>query len=171
MPPMLLRHSGPTPDSAGPAVVAALRSPAVLLGMLAGIVRRQLLPIVLIVLSVLGLGVGYLVTTPSEFTAVALLLLDSRRTAVKAEQASPAESGYDPARVESQVQLLRTDTIALSVIRDLHLTDDPEFRCGGAGFLTSLIAPVVRLFEDENPCSDFEITRTAVAVFANRLTV
>jgi polysaccharide biosynthesis transport protein len=155
---MLFRRFKPTPDSGA---VATLSSPAALLTMLVGVVRRQLLLIILITLSVFGLGLIYLIITPPQFTATALLLLDSRRVvASRAEQSPIAETGYDPARVESLVQLLRTDTIALSVIKSLHLTEDPEFACRNS-----------TLFAAEKPCSEFQRTRTAITAFANRLAV
>jgi succinoglycan biosynthesis transport protein ExoP len=161
---MLLRRFKPTPDSGA---VATLSSPAALLTMLAGVIRRQLLLIILITLSVFGLGLAYVITAPSQFTATALLLLDSRRIIIKAEQSPAAEAGYDPARVESQVQLLQTDTIALSVIKKLDLTKDPEFACRSS----TPTAPLLHLFAAEKPCSEFERRRTAASAFANRLTV
>jgi polysaccharide biosynthesis transport protein len=168
---MLHRHSNPTNTLGGSGAPAKPSSLAVLVATLLGAVRRQFLPIVLIATSVFGLGAIYLVITPPGYTAFALLLLDSRRAIVRAEQSPVADAGYDPARVESQVQLLRTDTIALSVIKELNLTEDPEFACDRPDMFGALIAPLSHLFEASRPCTEFERTRFAAAVFANRLGV
>ena len=39
----------------------------------------------------------------------------------------------DQSTVESQVEILKSETIALAVIKKLHLADDPEFVGGGGG--------------------------------------
>jgi succinoglycan biosynthesis transport protein ExoP len=167
MPSMLLKRAKPT-DFAGPSTVRGLSSPAALFSMLVGVIRRQFLLIVLIAVSALGLGFAYLIITPSEFTATALLLSDSRRIAIKGEQST--EVGYDPARMESQVYVVRSATIALAVIKDLHLTEDPDL-VGKPGLIGMLVGPLFRLFETETPPSELQLTRTAVDAFTSRLTV
>jgi succinoglycan biosynthesis transport protein ExoP len=166
---MLERRSNPTPDSPGSSTAAELSSPAAAIAMLVGVIRRQLLLIILIAVSGFGLGLTYLIVTPSEFTATAMLLLDSRRVAIKSEQS--ADVGYDPARMESQVYVVRSETIARLVIRDLHLIEDPEFVGGNRGLIGMLVGPLIRLFEEKTPPSEPQLALTAVDAFASRLTV
>jgi succinoglycan biosynthesis transport protein ExoP len=166
---MLLRRPDPNADSPGPSAAAELSSPAALIAALVGVMRRQLVLIALIVVSALGLGLAYLIITPSQFTATAMLMVDSRRIAIKSEPS--AEFGYDPARMESQVHVVRSETIARSVIRDLRLTEDPEFVGDGPGLIGMLVGPVVRLFGEETPLSEPRLALIAVDAFARRLTV
>ncbi len=44
--------------------------------------------------------------------------------------------------VESQVEILRSENIALAVIKQLHLTDDPEFVGFGGGLIGSAYGTV-----------------------------
>ena len=41
--------------------------------------------------------------------------------------------------VESQVEVLKSESIALAVIKQLHLTEDPEFTGGGGGLIGTLL--------------------------------
>src|SRR5207245_911073 len=59
---------------------------------------------------------------------------------------------------------------ALSVIKDLRLTEDPEFTGLGGGLIGTLFGSVFNWFgSDAAPRSDFELTRQAVGTFRDRL--
>jgi succinoglycan biosynthesis transport protein ExoP len=86
----------------------------------------------------LGLGLLYLLMATSQYTAVALLVTDTRRT-----HAVPAvpEVTVDPAVIESQIEMIRSEKISRAVIRRLNLENDPEF-VGTGGLLSSLVESI-----------------------------
>lgn len=76
---------------------------------------------------------------PSIFTASALVLVDSSRKNLLDPEAQTTSSATDNARVESEVEILRSDAILLEVIARNDLIDDPEFgvrRGLGSRFMT-----------------------------------
>ena len=61
----------------------------------------------------------------------------------------------DTSAVESQVEILKSETIALAVIKKLHLTEDPEFVGPGGGLIGTLLGAVTGLFASNEPSSEF----------------
>jgi succinoglycan biosynthesis transport protein ExoP len=146
-------------------------SSADLLADAVGFLRQQYLVIVLAVLLMLGLGGLYLLNARPVFTATATLIIDSRKNQLFQQQSVLGEIPIDSSSVESQVQILKSETIALAVIKDLHLVDEPEFSGSGGGFIGAVIGGIVHLFGATSPSSEFETMRRTVEAFANRLTV
>jgi polysaccharide biosynthesis transport protein len=83
--------------------------------------RRSI--IIACVLGAVGLAVLYLLVAPQKFTATAVLMLDTKRA--PSEEAS--NDSVDAIVVDSQVEVLRSDKIALAVVDKLGLWNDPEF--------------------------------------------
>ena len=82
----------------------------------------------------LHLGSVYLLTTPASYTSHAMLLIDSSKLRVLRQQDAPlGDTPIDTAQVETQVEILKSENIGLSVIKDLKLNDDPEFAGSGGG--------------------------------------
>ena len=78
----------------------------------------------------------------------------------------------DSAAVESQVEVLKSENIALAVIKQLKLTEDPEFVGSGGGLIGAILRIALqRSFATTGPESEFDLTRGAVSVFENRLGV
>ena len=73
--------------------------------------------------------------------------------------------------VDSEVEILKSENVSLAVIKQFHLAEDPEFVGRGGGLIGALIGSVSDLFGRDVPKSEFELTRRAVALFAERLTV
>ena len=61
----------------------------------------------------------------------------------------------DTAQVETQVEILKSENIGLSVIKDLKLTEDPEFVGSGGG----LVGNILGLLTSSKVQSDTELTR------------
>src|SRR5262249_38504788 len=94
------------------------------------------------------LGVVHLKTTPPIYTAHAKLMIDSGKARAAQQQALPGTYiPIDFAEILTQVEVLKSDNIGLSVIKDQQLTKNPAF-VGGAG------SPDAR--------SESELTRTAL---------
>ena len=45
----------------------------------------------------------------------------------------------DTASVDTQIQIIKSDNVALSVVKDLHLNEDPEFISPRAGLIGTVI--------------------------------
>ena len=82
-----------------------------------------------------------------------------------------SELPLDEGTVESQVEILKSDSLALAVIKKLNLTQDPEFVGSSGGLLGTLFQFVTGLLASNGPSSEFELTRRAVTVFQSRLNV
>ena len=129
---------------------------------LTGFVRRQLPIFVFVVACAIGLGLVYLITTPANYTSHAMLLIDSSKLRILQQQEAPlADIPIDTAQVETQVEILKSENIGLSVIKDLKLTDDPEFTGAGGG----LLGRIFGLLASPKVQSETELTRQALATF------
>jgi succinoglycan biosynthesis transport protein ExoP len=93
------------------------------------IIRRQL-PIVAVIMTCsVALAILYLVLTPPKFTASGAVVIDTHKIQLlqQPQQAVVGEAQIDASTVQTQVEMLKADNVALAVIRKLHLADDPEF--------------------------------------------
>jgi succinoglycan biosynthesis transport protein ExoP len=90
-----------------------------------GFVRRQLLVILSLVLLAIGLAVVYLYVTPPVYKGVARILIDTSK--VQVFKQSILEGPADAAMMDSQIEVLRSENFALSIISKLGLTRDLEF--------------------------------------------
>jgi capsular exopolysaccharide synthesis family protein len=86
--------------------------------------QRQLIAAAL-GLAILG-GLAYLAISPAHYTASSLLLFEIRTSEPLQQQGSVNEA-VASAYVDSQVEVLKSDDIAKSVVRRLNLLSDPEF--------------------------------------------
>jgi succinoglycan biosynthesis transport protein ExoP len=86
------------------------------------------------------------------------------------------DTTLDSSQVESEVELLRSESIAIAVVKDLKLTDDPEFVGTGRGLFSTIfggpnlfssILSAPNLFSTTLGASN-EDTRTRIAVAALR---
>ncbi len=72
-------------------------------------------------------GLFLLIVTPT-YTATSLILIDpDKKNLLNPGAPYPGTSGRDNARVDSEVEILRSDAVALSVITDESLNADPEY--------------------------------------------
>lgn len=97
-----------------------------------GFLRRQFLVILLAVAAASMLGILYIWTTPARYIGRAMLIVDAPQTQFFQSQSAVGSSPIDSATVDTQIQILKSEDLALSVIKDLHLNEDPE-----------LVSPVV----------------------------
>lgn len=117
-----------------------------------GLLRRKLWLIFLVALLALaGAGVALLALKP-VYTATALVLVDPSKKNLLDPQAETSNSSSDSARVDSEVELVSSETTMLSVIKDLNLVEDPEFgvRLG----LRDMLMAFFRIAEPELPTGD-----------------
>lgn len=134
------------------------------LSSLARIVRRQIPVFVLITSISVLLGIAYLLTTPPSYTAVATMVIDTRKMQLFQQQSVLGEIPADAGSVGTQVEILNSENISLAVIKELRLTEDSEFAGSGIsafGTLLGFFAPS----QFAAPKSDFEASRRALARF------
>ncbi|GMO29901.1 MULTISPECIES: polysaccharide biosynthesis tyrosine autokinase [unclassified Bradyrhizobium] len=135
------------------------------------IVRRQFPTIIAIVSACVILALLYLFTAAPLFTSTASMVIDTRKVQLFQQQSVLGDIAIDSATVETQVEILKSENISLAVIRDLHLTEDPEFSGSGGGLLGAIMGSVTGLFSSSRAPSEFELTRKALGVFASNRTV
>src|ERR1700730_5446104 len=135
---------------------------------LTGFIRRQFPIFVFVVACAIALGLVYLITTPASYTSHAMLLLDSSKLRVLHQQNEPlGDVPIDTAQVETQVEILKSENIGLSVIKELKLTDDPEFAGSGRG----LVGIILGLLASPKVQSETGLTRQVLATFLAKRTV
>src|SRR5579862_265106 len=145
---------------------------------LIAIVRRQYPIIALITACVIGLSLVYLFTTPKQYTAHAMFLIDTTR--MRALQREPKinqntyELPLDDAQVETEIEVLKSSQIGLSVVKDLKLTEDPEFVGSQRGLLGAFFGLIFSPFSSggsssHEPMSEDALTQTALGhLLSNR---
>ena len=122
--------SVPEPDM--PVSVAEEAGLADMAAFAIGILRRQYLIILFTTLVATAIGVTYLRVTPPIYTAKAQIIIDRGKSPfLQQQQAVFPDTPIDAAQVESQIQILGSARIAASVVKNLHLTEDPAFVGGG----------------------------------------
>jgi polysaccharide biosynthesis transport protein len=140
-------------------------------GWFVAFVRRQLPVIAISTIAGLVLGLFYVLNTPPSYTAQATMIIDSNKLNVFQQRSIIGDVPVDSATVESQVEILRSENIALAVIKELHLTDDPEFVGFGGGLVGSLYGTIVQALGLVGPESQFELQRRATEAFEKRLNI
>ena len=108
-------------------VALTTSSPAEMVTIVLGFLRRRYIIILSLTLLTVALAAVYVFTTPKSFTAQASLIIDARKVQVLQHPPILSEMNLDFMAMESQLQLLRSDNVALAVIKNLRLTEDPEF--------------------------------------------
>src|ERR1700722_4839734 len=145
-------------------------SPADTFKSLVDFARRQYPVIVFAAAIAIALGLIYILTTPPSFTATTTMIIDSKKVQLFGQQSIFSDLPVDSSMIESQVEIIRSETIALAVIKKLNLADDPDF-VGGGGLIGTLGGAVTGLFASSEPPSEFTLSRAAVAAFESKLTI
>ncbi|MBR0903877.1 polysaccharide biosynthesis tyrosine autokinase [Bradyrhizobium liaoningense] len=130
--------------------------------------RRQLLIFLFVLPLSLILGLAYLLTAPAKYTSHAMLLIDSSKVRILQQQSqSPlGDVPIDTAQVETQVEILKSENIGLSVLKEAKLIDEPEFSAAARGFL-GYLSP----WRSWSERSQDKLTRDALATFLSQRTI
>src|SRR5690606_15358251 len=97
------------------------------IGGILNLLRRRFGLILATLAACLGLaGLAILALTPT-FTASALVLVDASRSTLLDPETQRTNAATDTARVDSEVEILRSDAVLLDVIAREGLLADPEF--------------------------------------------
>jgi succinoglycan biosynthesis transport protein ExoP len=126
-------------------------------------VRRRFWIILCSVLFMCGIGLTYLLSAPEPYVAKAILKIDTRKFQLFQQSASFGDQLVDAgADVESHLEALKSENLALKVISELHLADDAEFG------LAPAIPMISNLIETQKPESESWRIRNAVRIFEKR---
>jgi polysaccharide biosynthesis transport protein len=137
-----------------------------------GFIRRQYAVIAGAAAIMLAIAFVYILTAPRGYTATATVLIDSANVHLFQQQQSMfSDLPTDTGKIDSQVEIVKSENIALAVIKQLHLTEDPEFTNPGGGLIGALVSGPSGLFVSRKLPSNFELTRKAIRTFEDRLSV
>jgi capsular exopolysaccharide synthesis family protein len=132
-------------------------------------VRRQMSILLFLPLLSVAVALLYLALVTPKFTAEAVLLVDPKRTD-GSTQSNPGDFGSAASFMDSQVEILKSEKIALSIINSLQLTKEPEFVGLGRG-LVGIAMGLISLLSGSGQDTEFTLTRRAMERFDRRLTV
>lgn len=171
---MLKARSDPDAlERADQAFAASNGEGADLAGILA--ILRLRWPLIAVSMAVcLVLGVIYLLVTPPTFTANSMMIIDNRAPNILRQESVFQEVNYDAAAVESEVEVLRSESVLGSVVRDLELDKDPAFlNSGGSGVIGQLFGALAAVFggSDLSTPSTEELERRAIDILKANVSV
>ena len=136
-----------------------------------GFIHRQFLVVLLVLPLTFGLGLAYLFTAPTLYTATASIMLDTAKIQLF-PQSMFSDDPVNSAMVDSEIELLKSENFAHSIVNKLHLSQDPEF-VGSTGGLIGIVKKTLLagLISSRAGQSVSEVTRNAVRAFQKRLMV
>ncbi len=146
-------------------------SPVELLFRSIAIVRRHFVLCASVPAVFLVFAIIYLIVTPPEFTATSVMVIDPRKSATQTpgSQSQLADTPIDNLTVESQTEILKSENIALKVISDLKLLDDPEFNQSSA--IAAVFGWLMSWVRTAPPPTEVEQTQAVVEQFGKRLSI
>jgi succinoglycan biosynthesis transport protein ExoP len=133
-----------------------------------GLIRRQYLIILAVGPLVMGLAAMYLLTTPPLYSAEAMIMIDIGKVKLF-PQSILAGDTVDSATVDSQIEILKSENLAFSVIKKLHLDQDAEFTKRHPGLVGNILGVLLRPFRSRKIQNDADAADRALAVFERRL--
>jgi succinoglycan biosynthesis transport protein ExoP len=140
------------PETSGQPVMSLAQYLAIAVGFL----RRQMWVLIVAFAATTGLAIVYAIVAPPNYKATATVAIDTAK--FQLFQPIGELSIETSSAVESQLEILRSEKIALEVIKNLHLADkDPP----NSGWL----------FEASSSPTKFEQTRQLLAVLQKHLTI
>jgi polysaccharide biosynthesis transport protein len=141
------------------------------LSTITGTIRRQL-PIFLVVVALsVSFGLLYLLTSPSRFTATATMVIDTHKIQLFQQQSVVGDMPIDAGTVQTEVEILKSQNVSKAVIKDLRLTDDPEFVSPQSGLLGAVASSLGKFISPSATESNESLERKALARFESARTV
>lgn len=92
-----------------------------------GFLRRNLTRVLFFVAIGTALGVGYVVTTAPTYTAQARLIIDTSQARIALQDPTVYSLVMESAQVDSEVEIVKSRSVALTVIDRLNLVNKPEY--------------------------------------------
>jgi polysaccharide biosynthesis transport protein len=141
-------------------------SPGDLLTSLNSLARRRFGILVLVFSLSVMCGAIYLYVTPPKFLGQATILIDSRKPQpFQQQQTTVSETSIDSPTVESQIEVLKSEAVAAAVVKQLHLTTDPEF----TGPKPGLFGIILGFLTQSAPPTEADLQQRAEDVFRSKI--
>lgn len=128
----------------------------------ADVLRRQWPIVAACTGASLALVIVYLILAQPMYTANARIMMDTRQTQVLDKDSNTSSALIDTGYVDSQVEVINSDDLILSVVRRLKLTEDPEFNGSDPGLLSIILGKLTSLFSSGEPASQERIEHAVV---------
>ncbi|NOJ39143.1 AAA family ATPase [Bradyrhizobium australiense] len=167
---MLEKTTWQTPAAAGDPRIVNSKDPYIDLVGVFRVLRRRWALIASILAFAISVAAIYVAATPQRYTASSLLLFDVR-AAEPFQQRGYPNAAADSAYIDSQVEVLKSEAIARSVVRNLNLLSDPEFISRAGGFLRILHKISNALVGSGRISTEPDQEGRAVAAFQANLTI
>jgi succinoglycan biosynthesis transport protein ExoP len=130
-------------------------------------VRRRYLIILICLLLCLPVGALYLFFAPPTYTGSTMMMIESRSSQIL-QKSAMGDLRPDPAWIESQIGILKSQNVAAYVVKQLRLADDREF-IRPNGVVDKLLARIG--LGDPEPASDAERVGAAIGTVLGGLEV
>ena len=148
---------------------SAATQPSYVLHVAINFIRRQYVVIAVAFALTTMLGVVYLMTTPPSFTAYARMLIDTRKQQVMFAQQPMTWDFMESAMVASQVEVLKSENIARGVVKENHLTEDPDI-VGPGNDLWGTVTAAIFGAPPPEVRSETELTKRAIGAVMGGVT-
>jgi succinoglycan biosynthesis transport protein ExoP len=131
--------------------------------------------IALATVACLAVGMVYLLVTPPTFTASSLIIIDNRAPNVLREDSVYQETNYDATAVESQVEVLRSESVLSAVVTDLELDSNTAFLgSASTGVVAQLFSALGGLFggaNDDSVLTKEALERKAIDILKDNVSI
>jgi polysaccharide biosynthesis transport protein len=129
-----------------------------------GFIRRRLLTVILTFVAVTAVGEPIVLKlVQAKFIATSTVFIDNRKYQMFQHQSMVGDTSIDSYAMESQIEILKSENIALAVIRKLRLAEDSEFGSPKPGLIGTILG-------SSEIASNFARERRALGVLASQLT-
>lgn len=125
---------------------------------LAAMARRQWRVVAVSVIVFAIIGILYIATAVPLYTSAASILIDRGSGGIVNRLSMDDVPTEDDASVLSQVELLKSDTIGLSVVDKLKLSDDPLFMASNSSVIGSITATLKSILNFSSWFSAADVT-------------
>jgi succinoglycan biosynthesis transport protein ExoP len=117
------------------------------------------------------IGAAVITMSPARYTAQADMIIDTKRVTWTQTEMSTDNRTVEDASVESEIETTKSEKVAISVIRRLHLTEDPEFVGVGRNLTRRLFSLFSSSARSEAEPTDEELVRRVLGTFKENLRV
>lgn len=104
--------------------------PPIQLAALGGTLLRRWRRVVVVAFLALLVGLTYLIVTPPQYTAAALILIDPKNPVLLRDAPTLDDSGIISARIGSEVEILRSERVLRQVVQTESLVDNRSLQPG-----------------------------------------
>lgn len=117
----------------------------------ANVFRRQLKIIIVVMVLTMALGVLYLFKASPIYIATSSMVIDARKSQLYEQQTPRPDAPMDAAAVQTQIEILKSPNVSRAVIKQLRLTEDPEYVGSGPSLIQTIINLVSGLYRNSPP--------------------